>query len=95
MVSSYLGAAAAALGLSSVARAQTPPLGPFAPLPADPLSPSCMINGRGCPVPAGWQTEWGLINSTALMSADPAGFNTTRRWGMVTLGERNGFGDWG
>jgi hypothetical protein len=66
----------------------------FPPLPAQPSSPSCMINGRGCPVPAGWHTEWALINSTALMSADPAGFNTTRRWGLVTLDWQSRWHSW-
>ena len=69
-------------------------LSQFPPLPPDPASPSCMINMRGCPIPEGWDTDWSLINSTALMSADPGGFNTTKRWGLVTLDWQSGWPSW-
>jgi hypothetical protein len=61
-------------------------------------SPSCMLNGNAslsnsttpaphpCPLPAGWDVDWSVVNSTALMSTNPAGFNPgNRTWGWVTL----------
>ena len=70
---------------------------PSAPPPA-PLSPSCMLNGNAslssstdplphpCPVPVGWETDWSVVNSTALMSTNPDGFNSSGHvWGWVTL----------
>lgn len=63
-------------------------------LPPDPNSPSCFINSRPCPTPTPWTPDWSLINSTALMSANPAGFNTTRRWGLVTLDWQSGWPAW-
>ena len=53
-----------------------------------------MLNGRGCPVPTGWPVDWALINSTALMNADPAGMSTARRWGLVTLDWQSGWAAW-
>ena len=64
------------------------------PLPPDRNSPSCMLNGRACPLPKGWETDWSLINSTALMNVDPDGFNPTHRWGLVTLDWQSGFKSW-
>ena len=66
----------------------------FPPLPPEPTSPSCMINGKGCPVPTGWDTDWSLINSTALMDASAYGFNTSKRWGLVTLDWQSGYKKW-
>ena len=61
-------------------------------------SPSCMLNGNAsldnsttplshpCPLPVGWEVDWSVVNSTALMSTNPAGFHPTdHTWGWVTL----------
>jgi hypothetical protein len=63
-----------------------------------PPSPSCMLNGNAsldnsttplpnpCPLPTGWQVDWSVANSTALMSTNPSGFHPTEHtWGWVTL----------
>lgn len=61
-------------------------------------SPSCMLNGNAsldnsttplphpCPLPVGWEVDWSVVNSTALMSTNPAGFRPVNHtWGWVTL----------
>jgi len=61
-------------------------------------SPSCMLSGNAslgnsttpaphpCPLPDGWDVDWSVVNSTALMSTNPAGFHPTNHsWGWVTL----------
>ena len=54
-------------------------------------SPSCMLNGAPCPLPA-WVPDWSLRNSTAMMAhraAFPATpFAPRHRWGLATI-------DWG
>ena len=37
------------------------------------------------PLPVGWDVDWSVVNSTALMSTNPAGFVTNHTWGWVTL----------
>ena len=61
-------------------------------------SPSCMLNGNAsldnsttplphpCPLPVGWDVDWSVVNSTALMSTNPTGFHPVNHtWGWVTL----------
>lgn len=57
-------------------------------------SPSCMLSGNSssttpaphpCPLPVGWDVDWSVVNSTALMSTNPLGFHPNRSWGWVTL----------
>ena len=61
-------------------------------------SPSCMLNGNAsldnsttplphpCPLPVGWEVDWSVVNSTALMSTNPTGFHPANHtWGWVTL----------
>jgi hypothetical protein len=56
-------------------------------------SPSCMLNGNAsldasttplphpCPLPIGWEVDWSVVNSTALISTDPDGFYPNNSWG--------------
>ena len=59
-------------------------------------SPSCMLNNESCPIPRGWDVDWSVINSTAMMSAreSPEGFNPKNRWGYVTLDWQAGWKNW-
>ena len=62
-------------------------------------SPSCMLNNESCPIPRGWDTDWSVINSTALMAVggandSPDGFNPKHRWGYVTLDWSVGWRNW-
>ena len=45
-------------------------------------SPSCMLNNESCPIPRGWDVDWSVANSTALMSVlcSSEGFNPKHRW---------------
>ena len=67
-------------------------------LPGGLPSPSCMLNGNAsldnsttplphpCPLPVGWDVDWSVVNSTALMSTNPTGFRPVNHtWGWVTL----------
>ena len=45
------------------------------------ISPSCMMNGFGCPLPVGWSVDWSLRNSTiAMPEAGGAGVNGSGFW---------------
>lgn len=82
----------ALIGLLAVPAAAAAPSSP-PPLP----SPSCMLNGNAslddsttplpnpCPLPVGWDVDWSVVNSTALMSTDLDGFHPNKSWGWVTL----------
>ena len=62
-------------------------------------SPSCMLSGNAsfdasttpaphpCPVPTDWVVDWSVLNSTAGMSTDPAGFYppANQPFGLITL----------
>ena len=61
-------------------------------------SPSCMLSGNAswdmsttpaphpCPLPAGWDVDWSVVNSTAGMWTQPAAFDPINRtWGWITL----------
>ena len=87
-----VGAGAAAAPPSASTRGGAEP-------PARP-SPSCMLSGNAappdsssttplpypCPLPVGWDVDWSVVNSTALMSTNPTGFHPTdHTWGWVTL----------
>jgi hypothetical protein len=85
--------AAMALLLPAAAAALAAVHLPQHPLPPIPSSPSCMLNGEPCPLPQ-WEPDWSTINSTALMSTDPAGFAPKHRWGWVTLDWQCGVKTW-
>lgn len=59
-------------------------------------SPSCMLNNESCPIPREWDTDWSVINSTAMMSSteSPDGFAPVHRWGYVTLDWQCGVQNW-
>ena len=60
-------------------------------------SPSCMLNNESCPIPRGWEPDWSVINSTAMMatlSDSPGGFWPKHRWGYVTLDWSAGYLNW-
>ena len=59
-------------------------------------SPSCMLNNESCPIPRGWDADWSVINSTAMMSATDSmdGFAPAHRWGYVTLDWQCGSNNW-
>ena len=59
-------------------------------------SPSCMLNNESCPIPRGWEADWSVVNSTAMMSAtdSPDGFTPTHHWGLVTLDWQCGWHNW-
>ena len=59
-----------------------------------PLSPSCMLNNFSCPMPRGWEVDWALINSTAMMSINFTGFDPEHHWGLVTLDWQCGAKNW-
>lgn len=63
------------------------------PLPPDKSSPSCMLNGKSCPLPM-WSPQWALVNSTAAMDANLSGFDPKRHWGLVTLDWQSGADAW-
>lgn len=67
------------------------------------VSPSCMMNGFGCPLPVGWVVDWSLRNSTiAMPEAGGAGVNGTtgfwpapgHHWGAVSLDWQVGEAAW-
>jgi hypothetical protein len=62
-------------------------------IPPMPTSPSCMLNGKGCPLPH-WKPDWSLVNSTALMNANLSGFTPEHKWGFVTLDWQSGADQW-
>jgi hypothetical protein len=55
-----------------------------------------MLNNESCPIPRGWEVDWSVVNSTALMSvvcsADE--FKPVHRWGYVTLDWQTGWKRW-
>lgn len=70
-----------------------PPTVTVPPNPPVPSSPSCLFNGKPCPLPD-WEPDWALYNSTALMNADPSGFAPVNHWGLVTLDWQSGEVNW-
>ena len=44
---------------------------PDCPVP----SPSCAWNNMSCPIPRGWDTDWSIINSTAMMATVAGSFD--------------------
>lgn len=66
------------------------------------VSPSCMMNYQGCPLPSPWRVDWSLRNSTiAMPEAGGAGVNASgfwpaagHRWGAVSLDWQVGEGAW-
>eukprot|EP00040_Diaphanoeca_grandis_P000601 m.15951 g.15951 ORF g.15951 m.15951 type:complete len:408 (+) comp10795_c0_seq2:211-1434(+) len=88
MSSSITIAMAIAIGCTVVSNTVALP-----PVPPIEDSPSCMLNGKPCPLPD-WDVDWSLINSTALMNANVSGFHPTHRWGFVTLDWQCDFNNW-
>ena len=66
------------------------------------VSPSCMMNYFGCPLPVGWDVDWALFNSTIAMpekggaGVSDAGFEPApgHHWGAVSLDWQVGEGTW-
>ena len=64
-----------------------------------PPSPSCMINGQQCPIPAPWVVDWSLVNSSACMpslegATNNVSFWPAHRWGFASLDWTVGRGTW-
>ena len=59
-------------------------------------SPSCMLNNESCPIPRGWEADWSVLNSTAMMAAaeSDGGFRPVHKWGYVTLDWQVGMLNW-
>ena len=58
------------------------------------LSPSCMLNNFSCPMPRGWETDWSLLNSTAMLTTNFTGFDPVHHWGYVTIDWQAGASKW-
>ena len=65
------------------------------------LSPSCMMNYQGCPLPVNWTTDWSLYNSTIAMPELSGALNNLsfapapgHHWGAVSLDWAVGRGTW-
>ena len=65
------------------------------------LSPSCMMNYQGCPLPANWSVDWSLYNSTIAMPELAGATNNIsftpapgHHWGAVSLDWAVGRGTW-
>lgn len=70
---------------------------------ASAVSPSCMMNGQGCPLPSPWHVDWSLRNSTiAMPERGGAGVNASgfwpsaanHHWGAVSLDWQVGEQTW-
>ena len=59
-------------------------------------SPSCMLNNESCPIPRGWEADWSVLNSSAMMAAaeSDGGFKPVHKWGYVTLDWQAGMLNW-
>uniref|UniRef100_A0A7S4IGH6 Uncharacterized protein n=2 Tax=Odontella aurita TaxID=265563 RepID=A0A7S4IGH6_9STRA len=100
--------AAAAFVLSTMLFAASLPPPVSATAAARLPSPSCMLNGNAsssasatplphpCPLPRGWDVDWSVLNSTALLSTNPEGYYPPkeRTWGWVTLDWQANRAEW-
>ena len=59
-------------------------------------SPSCMLNNESCPISRGWEADWSVLNSTAMMAVAESlsGFKPVHKWGYVTLDWQAGMLNW-
>ena len=55
-----------------------------------------MLNNESCPIPRGWEADWSVLNSTAMMAAAESlsGFKPVHKWGYVTLDWQVGMLNW-
>ena len=87
-----LASAARTIDVAAIAASNKVPIFKRRQLP----SPSCMLNNESCPIPRGWEADWSVLNSSAMMAAaeSDGGFKPVHKWGYVTLDWQAGMLSW-